>query len=202
MKKTISFFIAFSLFSITTNAQEITSTLSAFFQTYDQTENYGISADVEAEGQNFWGITKEKNHTAAWVNNLALTNTNLKIDTALKSIKGFGIQFDTGFKGYLAPNKNHGFYFEYFVFTGGYYSFDDIIYYSDGTEKKFKGKYSYMTFLNPGLGYKLKITKNINIDFYSGIFWRGLSDKDEGDVDEKMFKDFIPRFGFKAGWLF
>jgi len=205
MKKTISFLILFLLFSNTNQAQEkekIKTTFSVFFSIYDQTKNYGISGEIEAGEQDFWGITKEKNHIAAWVINLAYTNTDLKLDTALKSIKGDGLEFGTGYKGYLLANKNYGFYFEYFIFNGGIYYFDDTIYNTDGTEQKFKGKYSYISFINPGLGYKLKITKNINIEFFGGVFWRGLSDKDEGDIDENMFKDFIPRFGLKSGWSF
>lgn len=205
MKETISLLIFFILCSITCNAQENEKaqiTLSGYLDNYDQSHNYGLSFDIVGGKRDFWGICKEKNHFAAWVINLTVTNTDLKLDSALNTMKGYGVQFDTGYKGYLSPNTNYGFYFEYFLFNGGKYFFDETIYYTDGSEKKFKGTYSFASFLNPGIGYKIKFTQNISIDFDAGIFWRGMSEKTKGDIDDKMFKDFIPRLGFKAGWLF
>ena len=63
-------------------------------------------------------------------------------------------------------------------------------------------KYSYLSFINPDLGYKFKIAKVINFDINAGFIWKWEMLKGQGDVDNKMFDNLVPRLGIRVGYIF
>jgi len=114
------------------------------------------------------------------------------LENSIVSYDGSGYEFGTGNRLYLNGKNNQGIYFQNFLTYG------QIKY----SETFFNGKYSYFTLINPDLGYKFKIAKVINVDLNAGFIWKWEMLKGQGDIDNKMFDNLVPRFGLRIGYIF
>lgn len=110
---------------------------------------------------------------------------------------GIGFIADSGFRAYLKKASWSGFYAENF-FTYGRIKFDTpmII----GLQDQFIGTYTYMSLINPNLGYKINLGK-FSIDPSIGFNWKW-EFKGKGDFQNSLADNFVPRIGVKAGYRF
>jgi hypothetical protein len=161
-------------------------TLSLFLNVADPT-GFGLNY----EGTASTGVFKEHyNSRSIYINAAA---TSVDAGPFKKSITASGFEFGFGNRTYLSKLKNSGFYAENFWFTYGEVKFDDVL---------IKGKYSYISIVNPDLGYKVKIAKVINLELNAGFTWKWEMLKGQGDVDNKMFDNLVPKVGLKVGYIF
>ncbi len=134
-----------------------------------------------------------KEHYDSEIFYINYAGTSLDVGPYKKNITAGGYEFGIGNRTYLSKLKNSGFYAESFWFTYGEVKFDDVL---------LKGKYSYISIVNPDLGYKVKIAKVINFELNTGFTWKWEMLKGQGDIDNKMFDNLVPKIGLKVGYIF
>lgn len=161
-------------------------TLSLFLNVADPT-GFGLSYEGTAST-----TTVFKEHYGSEIIYINAAATSVDAGPFKKSITATGYEFGLGNRTYLSKLKNSGFYAENFL-TYGEVKFDDVL---------LKGKYSYISIVNPDLGYKVKIAKVINFELNAGFTWKWEMLKGQGDVDNKMFDNLVPKIGLKVGYIF
>lgn len=114
-----------------------------------------------------------------------------------ESISGTGFGVEWGRKRFFNKQETKGFYFGSRIMAGSIY-FDGYI---SSLSKFFEGRYSYLSFLAPDLGYKLLIAEKISVDLHLGTAWL-IEIKGKGDVDNKDFNNWVFRGGLLVGYRF
>lgn len=113
---------------------------------------------------------------------------------------GSGEVYELGARTYYSKKKNmRGFYTSNYLSYGSY-KFDEQIT-SPIVSYKFEGKYSFISFLSPEVGYKIGIGKSFSIDPFVGITWK-IEIKGKGDVDNKNTNEWSPKAGINLAWEF
>jgi len=145
---------------------------------------YGVSIEDEREGGMRSGLF-----------NLAYGTMTYK-NTVLGDISGNGLVIELGARTYHRKRgKKTGLYAENFI-SYGQIKFDK----STPTEE-FDGTYSYWSFINPNVGFKILVTDHFVIEPSVGANWK-IEVKGKGDVDNKDFFNIILRAGVKFGYRF
>jgi len=67
--------------------------------------------------------------------------------------------------------------------------------------ENFEGKYSYWSIINPNVGYKIQLTKNLSLDPSVGFNWKW-EVKGKGVIDNQYFDNFVFKAGVKLGYTF
>lgn len=87
------------------------------------------------------------------------------------------------------------------LYTGNYLSYGNIKFEEDlEFGAKFDGTYSYFSFFNPEIGYKM-VFGNFSVDPFIGAMWK-IEIKGKGDIDNKNVDEWAPRAGLKIGYTF
>lgn len=115
----------------------------------------------------------------------------VSVTNGYEIVKGSGFVFEFGSKLFLKKESWKGFYFENAV-AGGSVNF---------SASNYSGKYSYFSFFNPDLGFKWQVSKGFSIDPSVGCMWK-IEFKGTGDVDNKIYTNFVPKIGLKIGYSF
>ncbi|MBC8644534.1 autotransporter domain-containing protein [Flavobacterium lindanitolerans] len=129
-------------------------------------------------------------------NILNLSYGMMNYDNNIVDVDGTGFVIELGSRTYIEKGKWDGFYAENFISYGNI-KFDENI----GGLGKFDGTYSYWSIINPNVGYRFMIGKNVSIDPYVGANWKW-EVKGKGDVDNKDVDNFVFRGGIKIGYSF
>jgi len=124
----------------------------------------------------------------------ALLDNNLFLD-----IEGDGFSIQYGSKSYFNKHEYKGFYFADYIMYGSI-KFDDTYYLPLFGSLKFNGTYSYFSFFSPEIGYKFFLLDDkFTFDLHLGVSWM-IEIKGKGDVDNKHFDNWVPKFGFALGY--
>lgn len=108
---------------------------------------------------------------------------------------GTGFFVASGSRSYFNEVAHSGFYLENFL-TYSSVTFDDV----DGFIA-IKGKYSYFSMINPNVGYKFMIGKNLSINPSAGMNWKW-EIKGTEDIDNKEVDNLVFRLGLSIGYHF
>lgn len=115
---------------------------------------------------------------------------NTKTLPGLYDIQGNAFIGSYGVKLYLNKNKVWGWNIQNSI-EAATYKYDD---------PNYSGKYSYVSLVNPEIGYKVKM-KNFVLEPQLGFSWAYELD-DKGDVNNDDFDDVMPKLGLRAGYMF
>lgn len=208
MKKIILCVITIIILSINAIAQETQlpekkkEIVVSFYLNFSDPGNFGLSGEYELRETKLFGfIGKEEKFKNSILLNVSVAASSLSNENPdVENIYGSGIQIDLGFRNYLKANQMKGFYFENFL-SWGNVNFDEDIFYLDDKVGHFDGKYSFVSLINPDLGYKLKVAKILNLELNAGFTWKW-EIKGQGDIDNKMFDNLVPKIGCRLGWIF
>lgn len=116
---------------------------------------------------------------------------SVSVSNGLETVTGSGFVVEIGSRIYYKKGSWKGFYTQSGI-EGGTIKFSDTNY---------TGKYSYFSFFNPDLGFKWQVSKGFSIDPSIGCMWK-IEWKGTGDVDNKIFTNFVPKIGLKIGYSF
>ena len=177
------FILLFGLLSAGAFAQEKQKevvTLSANYSFSEPTQ-YGISAEFSKS---------DYNHSVI----LNVGYGQLDLDEKDLKATGQGFVVELGNRSYFGKTRE-GFYLENFL-THGEVKFDENI-----AGEQFEGKYSYWSIINPNVGYKIQLTKNLSLDPSVGFNWKW-EVKGKGDIDNRYFDNFVFKAGVKLGYTF
>lgn len=128
---------------------------------------------------------------------IGLTATSLEAETGFGTKEvfiGSGHLLKLASRVYFDKSKNNGFYFQN-GFEYGQVKFSESFY-------VFSGKYSYWSLVNPEIGWKFKMWKHITVDPSVGFLWKWELRKNQGNIDNTMFENFVPKIGLKIGYAF
>lgn len=124
-------------------------------------------------------------------------------NSMVKDIDGSGVGVELGFRNYFNKEAYKGFYLGN-NFTTGEIKFEESNVYKNndfGVAAKFSGKYKYLSFFAPEAGYKFLISNTISVNLHAGVSWL-IERKGEGDIDNQMFDNWVPRAGLSVGYNF
>jgi hypothetical protein len=144
---------------------------------------FAVTLETKKEKLSFGGFNKSNILTAAL--------GSVTVSTGLKDVIGSGFVVEMGSRIYYKKGSWSGFYTQSGI-EGGTIKFSDTNY---------TGKYSYFSFFNPDLGFKWQVSKGFSIDPSIGCMWK-IEWKGSGDVDNKIFTNFVPKIGLKIGYSF
>jgi hypothetical protein len=116
---------------------------------------------------------------------------------AFRNFTGIGFVIDLGTRRYWKKESLNGFYYENFLSYGNI-KFDEPM--VTGVADQFIGTYSYLSLINPNLGYKINLGK-FSLDPFVGFNWKW-EFKGKGDFDNNITDNFVPRVGAKLGYRF
>lgn len=155
-----------------------------------------IFSDPSQAGLNIEYKSKHKSNGRNTSSVLNLSVGIMNFDNDLADIDGNGFVIELGNRTYIEKGKWDGFYGENFISYGNV-KFDETV----AGVGKFEGTYSYWSIINPNVGYKFMIGKNVSIDPFIGANWKW-EVKGKGDVDNKYVDNFVFRAGLKIGYTF
>lgn len=112
----------------------------------------------------------------------------------IPSIDGNGFVFGIGTRVYWNKEDYKGFYTHSGIESG------DIKFDQYTPIGRFEGKYRYISFFNPSIGYKAKLGK-FSIDPSIGFQWN-IEIKGKGDFDNKFVDNTSLKLGLKVGYSF
>jgi hypothetical protein len=115
----------------------------------------------------------------------------ISVSNGFETVTGSGFVITSGTKRFFKKESWKGFYSQNGA-EFGYIRFSDVNY---------TGTYKYISFFNPDLGFKWKVSKGFSIDPSVGCMWK-IEWKGTGDVDNKIFTNFVPKIGLKIGYSF
>ena len=183
------------LLPMVTFAQEETSkkveakkeaTISLFANASEPAQ-FGISVELQLEASE-----KEYNNSSIF----QLSFGSMEIE-AFRNFTGTGFVIDSGIRTYWEKDSWSGFYTENLISYGNI-KFDEPM--VTGVADQFIGTYSYLSLINPNLGYKINIGK-FSLDPFVGFNWKW-EFKGKGDFDNNITDNFVPRVGAKLGYRF
>jgi hypothetical protein len=115
----------------------------------------------------------------------------VSVSNGFETVTGSGFVIEIGSRTFLKKGSWSGFYTQSGL-EGGSIKFSETIY---------SGTYKYFSFFNPDLGFKWQVSKGFSIDPSFGCIWK-IEWKGTGDVDNKIFTNFVPKLGLKLGYSF
>jgi len=161
-------------------------TLSGNFIASDPSQ-FGLSLEYKSKH-------KDNDRNSAQI--LNVSGAFMDYESALPDVKGNGFAIELGSRTYIEKNRWDGLYAENSISYGNI-KFDENV----AGFGKFEGTYSYWSIINPNVGYKIMLGKNLAIDPYIGANWKW-EVKGKGDVDNKNVDNFVFRAGIKIGYNF
>lgn len=155
-----------------------------------------ISLGFRASEPNFFGVSLEtKNEKLSQGYNtsdiFSAALGSVTVSTGFQDVIGSGLIVEIGSRLYHKKGSWKGFYTQSGI-EGGTIKF---------SASNYSGKYSYFSFFNPDLGFKWQVSKGFSIDPSVGCMWK-IEFKGTGDVDNKIFTNFVPKVGLKIGYSF
>lgn len=150
----------------------------------------GLSWETIEKGKKLFGIDL----LDSYIVEISFAGSSLDFKSILgtTTIDGFGSQASLKGRQYFKKGNTKGFYYQNGIEVGQVKFSEDF----------FKGKYSYWSLINPDLGYKVKIAKVIALDLSAGFIWKWENLKGQGDIDNKMFDNLVPKISLRAGYTF
>ncbi|TYC18085.1 hypothetical protein ES677_01525 [Bizionia gelidisalsuginis] len=171
-----------------------------------------VSLEISGDVGNNIGIAIE--HAKAQENNdqykistvirAYYVSTKLESDNqSVKDVNGSGIGLEIGFRTYFNKEAYKGFYAGSNFTTGTIKFEEDNVYKENifGVQDNFSGKYKYLSFFAPEIGYKFLIAKSVAVNLHVGTSWI-IERKGEGDIDNQMFDNWVARAGLSVGYTF
>lgn len=180
MKRIIYLLALISTSAFAQEQQKDVVTISANYNFSEPTQ-YGVSLE----------FTKSELSSSRILN---IGYGQLEYDNHYLKTTGEGFVVELGNRNYFGKNRE-GFYAENFL-THGEIKFNEKI-----AGEIFEGKYSYWSIINPNIGYKIQLTKNLSIDPSVGFNWKW-EVRGKGDIDNKYFDNFVFKAGVKLGYTF
>jgi len=180
MKRIIYLLALISTSAFAQEQQKDVVTISANYNFSEPTQ-YGVSLE----------FTKSELSSSRILN---IGYGQLEFDNHYLKTTGEGFVVELGNRNYFGKNRE-GFYAENFL-THGEIKFNEKI-----AGEIFEGKYSYWSIINPNIGYKIQLTKNLSIDPSVGFNWKW-EVRGKGDIDNKYFDNFVFKAGVKLGYTF
>ncbi len=165
--------------------------------TFDE-EGTTIGLYLLASDPGQFGVSYEQFYTddKGFVNS-ALANVGysaLTLDYGMFEVTGEGTVIELGSRRFFKKNRFYGFYSESFI-SYGTIKFDK----EPVALGVFSGRYSYISLINPNLGYKIRLGKKFSFEPSVGFNWKW-EIKGKGDVDNKNIDNFVPRIGVKIAY--
>lgn len=185
MKRIIYLFALISTSAFAQEQQKDVVTVSANYNFSEPTQ-YGLSMEFAKD-------TKLDERHSSWILNVGYGQ--LELDENNLKTTGQGFVVELGTRNYFKKGVRQGFYGENFI-THGQIKFDETI-----NGQNFEGKYSYWSIINPNVGYKIQLTKNLSLDPSVGFNWKW-EVKGKGDIDNQYFDNFVFKAGVKLGYTF
>ena len=179
-------FLLFSLLCVTSSlfAQEESKqsdiTISPYYL-FSEPSHYGLSFELN-KGISF-GSGGGSSILQVAYGTMTYDERNLEYD-------GTGYVIELGSRSYF-KEKDSG------VYTQNTLAYGNIQF----EEQGYKGTYSYFSFLNPTVGYKIKVSDNFSIDPSVGVQWV-IQMKGSGIIDNNYVDEWAGRFGIKVGYSF
>jgi hypothetical protein len=115
----------------------------------------------------------------------------VSVSNGFETVTGSGFVVEIGSRTFFKKESWSGFYIQSGIEAGSV-KFSETIY---------SGTYKYFSFFNPDLGFKWQVSKGFSIDPAIGCLWK-IEWKGTGDVDNKIFTNFVPKLGLKLGYSF
>ena len=115
----------------------------------------------------------------------------VSVTNGFQTVTGNGFVFEWAEKSFFNKESWKGFYTQSGI-EGGTINF---------SASNYSGSYKYFSFFNPDLGFKWQVSKGFSIDPSIGCMWK-IEFKGTGDVDNKIFTNFVPKIGLKIGYSF
>ena len=122
---------------------------------------------------------------------ISIGNGGLSVTNGFKTVDGYGLVVSLGTRTYYKKESWSGFYSDSKTEYGSI-KFSDVDY---------SGTYSYLSIINLDFGYKWQVSKGFSIDPAIGLLWK-LEINGTGNVDNKLFDNFVQKFGLKMGYSF
>jgi hypothetical protein len=122
-------------------------------------------------------------------------------DSAVQDVDGMGYGIEIGSRYYLGKKEYQGLHLSSYLIYGRY-SFEEsnISNVADFTIP-FDGKYEYLSFFSPEIGYKFLIGEHFAVNLHAGTAWL-IEINSRGDVDNHAFDNWVGRFGLALGYNF
>lgn len=201
MKKILLFASLFA-FGATT-AQEVTET-TTITKTRDNSVTvsaFGAFPEMNQLGVSIEFLGAKKETTSTVHKNITLFESNIfqvaygmmNYEVEGEDSDGHGFTIDLGSRHYWGA-ENNGFY------TSSFLSYGNIKFEETFVGGKVDGTYSYISLLNPEIGYKINMG-NFSIDPFAGIMWK-IEIKGKGFIDNRHVDEWTPRVGIRAGYQF
>src|SRR5690606_20261156 len=174
-----------------TTTRDNSVTVSAF-GSFPVMNQVGVSVEFLGEKKETTS-TKHKNFTLFSANVLQLGYGMMNYEAAGIDVDGQGFTIDLGSRNYYGENGS-GFY------TGNFLSYGNIKFDDTVSGQEFDGTYSYFSFFNPEIGYKINLG-GFCLDPFAGIMWK-IEIKGKGDIDNRHVNEWTPRVGMRLGYEF
>jgi len=159
-------------------------------------QKFTVSAGFRISEPDFYAVTlenKKENLSMGFNKSSVLTAAigSVSVSNGFETVTGSGFIAEIGSRIYYKKGSWKGFYSQSGI-EGGTIKF---------SASNYSGKYSYFSFFNPDLGFKWQVSKGFSIDPSIGCMWK-IEFKGTGDVDNKIFTNFVPKIGLKIGYSF
>lgn len=171
-------------------------------QTTDKDENiypHNLSVNGMLSDPSQFGLSYEFSgftlHPDKSTNVVNISYAAMNYDAGPIDVNGSGLVIELGHKSYY--NKERPFTG---IYTANYLSYGNVKFDETFTLGEFEGNYSYFSFFNPEIGYKI-VLGNFVLDPFIGAMWK-IEIKGKGDVDNKNVDEWAPRAGIKIGYNF
>lgn len=119
----------------------------------------------------------------------------------VQDVDGIGYGIEIGSRYYLGKKKYQGLHLTTYLIYGRYSFEESNISNVAGITIPFDGKYEYLSFFSPEIGYKFLLGEHFAVNFHGGVSWL-IEINSRGDVDNHAFDNWVPRFGLGLGYNF
>ena len=180
----------------------LTYTLSAQDNTSQSAQNvrpHTLSVNGMLSDPSQFGLSYEFSgftlHPEKSTNMVNISYAVMNYEAGSVDVNGQGLAIELGHKSYYSKERPFtGFY------TANYLSYGNVRFEESFFLGNFKGTYSYFSFFNPEIGYKI-VLGNFVLDPFIGAMWK-IEIKGRGDIDNKNVNVWAPRAGVKIGYNF
>jgi hypothetical protein len=119
----------------------------------------------------------------------------------VKDVDGIGYGIELGSRFYLGKKEYQGLHITTSLIYGRYNFKESNISNVAGVSIPFEGKYEYLSFFSPEVGYKFLLGEHFAINLHAGTAWL-IEINSRGDVDNHAFDNWVGRFGLALGYSF
>ncbi|MGM0636564.1 MAG: hypothetical protein ACQESK_10905 [Bacteroidota bacterium] len=165
--------------------------------------NFGAFFEIEkAKKKDEWLFPKFRKSAIIKLSYNSATIETVNALVATNDITGSGWSAELGSRLYFNQKDIKGFYLGNSI-LGGSIEFDEDNFLADSEagEESFYGKYRYLSFFAPEIGFKFLIANTVAVNFHVGTTWL-IEFKSKGDVSNSMFDNWQVRAGVAIGYNF